>query len=111
MSIQDDVLPEWLLVGFSGHRYLSNIPAVETALGQVLDALEKRTRSLVGVSSAALGADTLFAEEMLRRGHPIRIVLPFPTTQFERDFAETPEARTRARAVIDTAIDVDVVGA
>ena len=111
MSIQDEVLPAWLLVGFSGHRHLSNPAAVEAALRRLLDRLEQRTGHLVGVSSAALGADTLFAEEMIRRGHPIRVVLPFPAARFEQDFVDAPEAWTRARAVIDAAIDVDVVGA
>jgi hypothetical protein len=79
------------------------------ALRQLLDRLEQRTSQLTGVSSAAFGADTLFAEDMLRRGHPIRIILPFPAIRFERDFAEQTDSWSRARAVIDAATEVDVV--
>src|SRR5436190_16140840 len=97
----DDRLPGWLRVGFSGHRHLANPAAVETGLKYALDAIEHRTPRLLGVSSAAFGADTLFAEEILRRQHPLRIVLPFTAARFQRDFAEAPGAWERSRAVID----------
>ena len=105
-----DRLPVWLRVGFSGHRHLANPAEVGRALGRTIDRLEERTRHIVGVSSAASGADTLFAEEMLRRAHPLRILLPFPAARFKEDFAGEPVAWQRSVAVIDAAIDVDVAG-
>jgi hypothetical protein len=106
-----DEAPAPLIVGFSGHRSLSHPDRVQSALRHLLDRLEQQATHLLGISSAAFGADTLFAEEMLRRGRPIVIVLPFPVAEFERDFAEQPEAWPRARAVIDGATEVHVVSA
>jgi hypothetical protein len=105
----DAVLPNWLVVGFSGHRHLDNAGVVDAAIRRVLDDLARRNPRLVGVSSAALGADTLFAEEMLRRHCPLRIVLPFPVARFERDFTGDPDAWARSLAVVRAAIDVDLV--
>ena len=103
-------LPMWLVVGFSGHRDLpdGDGKSFVVPLGQALDDLARRCPRLAGVSSAARGADTLFAEEMLRRQHPMRIILPFPPSRFERDFEDEPQAWQRSKSVIDHAIDLEV---
>lgn len=107
--IPDTVLPTWLVVGFTGHRHLHDAGIAHEAIVQALDGLARRHPHLAGVSSAALGGDTLFAEEMLGRKRPIRIVLPFPVERFEQDFAGNPDAWARSAAIIRAAMAVEVV--
>jgi predicted Rossmann fold nucleotide-binding protein DprA/Smf involved in DNA uptake len=62
------------VVGISGHQ---NIPEealyfVKEGIKQVLD---RYGRSFVGVSALAAGADQLFAEEVLRSGGKLHVVL------------------------------------
>jgi hypothetical protein len=105
------ILPRWLVIGFSGHRHLGeNTGAVREAIRQVLDKLSDKYPALAGVSSAASGADTLFAEEMLRRNAPLSIILPFPSDRFRNDFAaEPPGAWPRSQEIIRRALDLQVV--
>jgi hypothetical protein len=103
------VLPTWLVVGFTGHRHLHDAGIVHKAIVQALDGLAARAPNLAGVSSAAVGGDTLFAEEMLRRERPIRVVLPFPVLRFEEDFAGDPDAWARSLAIIRAAAALEVV--
>jgi hypothetical protein len=109
MPAPDDTsLPEWLVVGFCGHRHLVNVTAIDHAIGTVLTRLEQRHPLLVGISSAAFGADLLFAEQMQRRGHPLQLVLPFPPERFRQDFTEQPDDWSRAERTIARAIAVDL---
>jgi len=50
----------------------------------------------MGYSSAAIGADTLFAEEWLSSGQPWMALLPRAENDFKKDFTEADWARTRA---------------
>ncbi len=110
MNAPDDThLPDWLVVGFCGHRHLTNPAIVAKALDEVIAKLEQHDFGLVGIASAALGADLLFARQMQRRGHPLQIVLPFPVERFQQDFAERPKEWAYARSVIEDAVALDVV--
>ncbi len=104
-------LPRWLVVGFSGHRHLhGREEAVRGMVRDRLDALAARCPRLAGVCSAASGADTVFAEEMLARDADVSVVLPFGVERFARDFVgEPPGSWDRARAVITAARHLDVV--
>ncbi len=104
-------LPRWLVVGFSGHRHLhGRDEAVRAMVRDRLDALARRCPRLAGVCSAASGADTVFAEEMLARDGDVSVVLPFGVDRFARDFAAEPAtAWPRAQAVIRRARQRDVV--
>jgi len=81
-------LPDWTVVGFSGHRNLANPQVVAGALRKVLDELAASHGPLASVSSVACGADTLFVEEVARRNLPCLLVLPFPQNRFHQDFNE-----------------------
>lgn len=105
----DVVLPRWLVVGFAGHRHLAEPELVAQAIQQAIAGLATRHCRLAGISSAAIGGDTLFAEEMLRRGYPITIVLPFSSARFKEDFAEDPDGWARSQALMRAAVEVDVV--
>ncbi len=81
------MLPEWTIVGFSGHR---NLPAPHVAaagIGAALNQLTASCGSLGGISSLAVGADTLFVKEMARREQPFFLVLPFSRSRFQKDFS------------------------
>ncbi|HEX7305126.1 hypothetical protein [Lentzea sp.] len=62
-------------VGITGHSNLVDdcIPAVQAALTEVLDDLD---RPLVGVTCLAPGADQLFARAILSLGGEVEVVLP-----------------------------------
>ena len=98
----------WLRVAFSGHRHLANPQQITGAIHQTLNELALIHPRLVGVSSAASGSDTLFAEVMLDRKYPFSLILPFHCDQFRKDFPD-PEDWLRVQTLIDHAIDVEVL--
>jgi hypothetical protein len=83
------MLRPWLFVGFSGHRHLANPELIVRAIGAALDKIAAKTSApLAAVSSAASGADTLFAEESVRRALPWTLLLPFGEDEFKKDFPD-----------------------
>lgn len=104
-------LPRWLVVGFSGHRHLGeHADVAANAIRNVIDNLASRCPRVAGVSSAASGGDTLFAEEILRRKAPLSIILPFDCERFKKDFEGEPsDAWQRSKEIIRSAVDLDVV--
>jgi len=77
----------WTVVGFTGHRHLSDPGRIESALATLLEELHRaRAGRLAGVSSVAAGADTLFARAVLARTMPWLAILPFPREEFAKDF-------------------------
>jgi hypothetical protein len=101
------MLPEWTAVGFSGHRKLENAGLIAKGLRKVLDQLSARYGPLVGISSAASGADTLFLEEISHRRIPFRLVLPFSRNAFKQDFE--PEEWERVLPFFGEALSVQEV--
>lgn len=116
-----------LRVGVTGHRPGNSLPDTEVARARVqvaallahavqaVRALYLQYRSafsdepplLVAVSALAEGGDRIFAEEALRAGWQLDVVLPFARPDYKRDFA-TPESQSdftsliqRARAVFE----------
>ena len=85
-------LPHWTTIGFTGHRTLATPGVVATAIAAAVDGLAAGRADIAGVSSAASGGDTLFAEEMRRRDLPLSLILPFPVERFRADFAADPAA-------------------
>jgi hypothetical protein len=102
-------LPQWWVIGFTGHRHLVDPEAIARLVGQTIDDLRRRNPWLSGVASAAAGSDTIFGEEMRRRGHPLRVVLPFATERFKQDFHDDPEGWSRVEALLEAAASVEVV--
>lgn len=80
------MLPDWTVVGFTGHRTIADPRAVAGHIAVALDELLARPRRPLVISSIAAGADTLFVTEAARRGIPFLLVLPFPAERFRHDF-------------------------
>jgi hypothetical protein len=81
------MLPEWTVIGFSGHRKLADPKVASDAIRKLFDRLATNHSPLASVSSAASGSDTLFVEEVARRKLPSLLVLPFPKARFQQDFS------------------------
>jgi hypothetical protein len=91
----DSLLPPNWIVGFTGHRHLRSPEKMKHAIGSVLHSLRSEIPGrLVGYSSVAIGADTLFAEEWLSSGLPWMALLPRTENDFKSDFSESDWART-----------------
>jgi hypothetical protein len=104
LSKTEGSLPRVRTVGFSGHRHLQNPEAVAAVLRSELAALRKEEGELIALSSIAIGADTLFAQEVLRAGIKWIVVLPMPKELFREDF--TPEEWAVAEDLISKAVEV-----
>jgi hypothetical protein len=118
------MLPQWTVVGFTGHRTLADPIGTAARVGAVLDALAGSQGPLVAMTSLAKGADAIFAAEAVRRRIPLLIVLPFPVARFRQDFqpdewdavapllthaahVETlPEAETDEEAYMETGVRI-----
>ncbi|HXE42062.1 MAG TPA: hypothetical protein VN516_03470, partial [Candidatus Baltobacteraceae bacterium] len=81
------MLPEWTVVGFSGHRKLAGPQAVAEGIQKVLARLKADCNPLAAISSAASGADTLFVEAIAALKLPRLLILPFPAERFRQDFS------------------------
>jgi hypothetical protein len=81
-----DLLPKWTIVGFAGHRDISNSQAISSQIGALLEELREQHGTIIAVCSLAKGADTLFVEELLKRGIQFSLILPFPRERFQQDF-------------------------
>jgi hypothetical protein len=92
------MLRPWLFVGFTGHRKLSQPPErIAAAIRAALQKLRDRTgQPLAAVSSAASGADTLFAETAAQEKLPWTLLLPFPIPEFRKDFDDRDWRRVEA---------------
>jgi hypothetical protein len=88
MSVPAAQLPVFHVVGFTGHRQLTDPAAVERVLREVVSGL--RTEAGVewlALSSIAEGADMLFARTALKLGLGWEVMLPLPPAEFRVDFA------------------------
>jgi hypothetical protein len=103
------VLPDWTVVGFTGHRTIPDASAMADRVSGVLGNLAAAHSSLLAVSSLASGADTVFVREVARRGIPFMLVLPFPPERFRQDFA--PGEWASVAGLLEQAAHVDVVRA
>jgi hypothetical protein len=102
------MIPDWSIIGFSGHRELTNPGNVAAHIGGALDKLAGMCGPLATVSSSASGADILFLEEVARRKLPHLIILPFHMARFEKDF--TPADWQRVQAYVKHAQNVEEIG-
>lgn len=96
------------MIGFSGHRDLGDSTTVAAGVQAALDLLAGHHAPVAAVSSAASGSDTLFLEEVARRGIPFFLLLPFHRTRFEQDFVH--DDWRRVEALLDQALDVQDLG-
>lgn len=101
------MLPEWTVVGFSGHRKLADPKIVADGILSALERLAANHSLLASVSSAASGADTLFVEEVARRNLPCLLILPFSKNRFQQDFS--PADWQRILPAIEKATHVEEI--
>lgn len=95
------------VVGFTGHRQIENEAKIAEVLRELIVSLQREIGAdLVGRSSIASGADTLFAEACLSSNLKWIAQLPFPGAEFKKDFSESDWKR--ARALLDRAERVEI---
>jgi len=94
-----------MLVGISGHQRLPQDDDWEWVRGELVTCL-RATPALVGVSSLAIGADTLFARVVLELGGLLSVVLPFH--DYENRF-NSPEERVEYRTLVRQASTIEVL--
>lgn len=92
-------------VGFTGHQSRPGIqwPWVREQLGLALDALG---REFVGYSSLAVGADQIFAEEVISRGCVFNAVIPYAT--YENEFEVVDAQRYRLLLNKSAVVELDL---
>lgn len=101
------MLPDWTIIGFTGHRHLKDEAAALSGIRAGLDRVAKDYGPLGAITSAAAGADTLFVEEISKRKLPFLLVLPFHPKRFERDFE--PAQWQRVAPLLQEALEVEQV--
>jgi SMODS and SLOG-associating 2TM effector domain 1 len=83
----------------TGHRELSEPGLIRQSIEEALDRIDRRVPGafLSAVSSGATGADTIFAEAVLARDLPWKLLLPFPAKKFfnAHDFPDDALAQAR----------------
>lgn len=104
----NDVLRRLWILGFAGHRTLTDPQAVGESIRQSIRDFRKQIDGeLIGRASAAAGADLLFLEACRDAGLPYSVVLPFNEDRFREDF-ESETEWSRAKALIDGAACVEI---
>jgi hypothetical protein len=107
LSNSEGKLPIVRIIGFTGHRHLQDKGAVAEALKSELADLQKAEGELIAISSIAVGADTLFAEEVIRAKIKWIVILPMPRELFREDFK--PHEWLVAERLIAQAAEVRVL--
>jgi hypothetical protein len=100
--------PGPFVVGFTGHRKVENEEKLAQVLGEVIGSIRRDLGgALIGRSSVASGADTLFAEACFAANFKWVALLPFPETEFKKDFNEADWKR--AKALLDQAERIETL--
>lgn len=97
------ILRQIQFVGFAGHRELLDPAAAKAAISRELAMIRATVNGeLVGISSAAAGADLLFLDACQEAGLRTVVLLPFSKERFALDFGN-PEEWSHACRCIDSA--------
>src|SRR5512145_400163 len=81
-------LPQFHIVGFTGHRRLEDDAPAAASLAAALTELRRlASGEWVAVSSAAAGSDLLFARRVLESGMAWHVLLPLAQESFRQDFS------------------------
>jgi SMODS and SLOG-associating 2TM effector domain 1 len=105
MPVNDSHLPQFHVVGFTGHRQLADPARAKAFLADALESLQQQAAGeWIGLSSVALGSDALFAHHVLERKIAWQALLPFQPAEFRKDFdakswAEVEGLLARAESV------------
>jgi hypothetical protein len=77
------------IVGFAGHRHLPDAEGLAKLVREELTSLKQYLGDgLIGISSAAAGADLVFLRTCVDLRIPVIVVLPFPEEKFAKDFED-----------------------
>ncbi|BCU76581.1 hypothetical protein [Luteolibacter sp. LG18] len=88
---------------FAGHRAVPDPAAAKAAIARELETIRGTIEGeLIGLSSAAAGADLLFLEACAEAGIRTVVLLPFPRERFREDFEDEIEW-ARACRLMDAA--------
>ncbi len=102
-------LPEFHVVGFTGHRHLADTDGASQAIRTALEGLRREVPGeWIAFSSIASGGDRLFVREARALGLSWHAILPLPRAEFARDFA--PSEWPEVEATLATAGHVRVIG-
>lgn len=101
-------LPFFHVVGFSGHRAVTDPAAAARAIAEALEGLRgEGTGEWLALSSLAAGADQIFIQEARRLGLSWHAILPLPRAEFARDF--TPDQWSDVETLLGSAEKVRVI--
>ena len=101
-------LPQFHIVGFTGHRQLDQPREIQGAVRAALESLRHEgPGEWIALSSAAAGADMLFVGQALAAGLAWHVVLPLPPAEFRKDFS--PEEWARVEALLPEAQHLRVI--
>jgi hypothetical protein len=80
-------LPQFHVVGFSGHRQLGSAAGVAESIGAALKSLQCEVPGeWIALSSIAGGSDQLFVQQARAIGLSWHAILPLPRAEFVEDF-------------------------
>jgi hypothetical protein len=80
-------LPQYHVIGFTGHRKVGDPERVQAQIADALEHLLKNEKvEWLAVSSTAEGSDMLFAAEVMNRGLQWEALLPLPRIDFSGIF-------------------------
>lgn len=94
-------------IGITGHQHLHGPaiwPWVESKINEIIGGVT----DLVGVTSLAIGADTVFADLIVKAGGKLLVVIPFP--KYALEFKDL-EDRRKYSQLLQTAYKVEVLEA
>jgi hypothetical protein len=101
-------LPQFHVVGFTGHRHLADSAGSAKAIRGALDVLRREVPGeWIALSSIARGSDQLFVQEARAIGMSWHAILPLPPAEFANDF--TPAEWSAAEVTLATADHVKVI--
>jgi hypothetical protein len=81
-------IPIFHVVGFTGHRQISDPAAAAHAITAALKSLQAEgAGEWIGLSSIATGSDQLFVEQLRALGLSWHAILPLPKAEFQKDFS------------------------
>ena len=102
-------LPTFHIVGFSGHRRLTDAAGAGVAIRGALEALQRQIPGeWIALSSIATGGDRVFVQQARAMGLSWHAILPLPRAEFEKDF--TPTEWREVEATLEQADHLRIIG-
>ncbi|MEO6006133.1 MAG: hypothetical protein ABIZ04_26035 [Opitutus sp.] len=88
MTEPSSQLPQFHVIGFTGHRQLAEPSRISAGIRSALTELKHAAPGeWLALSSIAAGSDTLFAREAMRQNLAWQAVLPLTPAEFKKDFS------------------------